>query len=42
MPAGDYQEFMPKFTGVEGAIAKEHLETFYNYADNLDINEEDV
>jgi len=42
MPAGYYQEFMPKFTGVEGISAEEHLESFYSYADNLDIYEEDV
>ena len=42
MPAGDYQEFMPKFTGAEGVTAEEYLESFSSYADNLDINEEDV
>lgn len=42
MPVGDYQEYMPKFTSTEGVIAEEHLEAFYSYADNLDINEEDV
>lgn len=42
MPVGDYMEYMPKFTGAEGVSAKEHLEYFYCYADNLDINEEDV
>jgi len=42
MPAGDYQEYMPKFTGTEGVTAEEHLESFYIYVDNLDINEEDV
>ena len=33
---------MPKFTGARGVSAEEHLESFYSYADNLDINEEDV
>jgi len=42
MLAGDYQEFMPKFTGTEGITTEENLEAFYSYADNLDINEEDV
>jgi len=42
MPAGDYEEYMPKFTGTEGVSAEEHMESFYNYADNLDIYEEDV
>ena len=42
MPAGDYQEYMPKFTSTEGVSAEEHLESLYNFADNLDIYEEDV
>ena len=42
MPARDYQEFMPKFTGAEEVSADEHLKEFYCYDDNLDINEEDV
>jgi len=42
MPVGDYQKYMPKFTSAEGVSAKEHLESFYSYADNLDINEDDV
>jgi len=42
MPTGDYQECMPKFTGTKGVSAEEHLELFYNYADNLDIYQEDV
>ena len=42
MPAGEYQKYMPKFTGTEGVIAEEHLESFYSYADNLDISENDV
>ena len=29
MPTGDYQEYMPKFTGAKGVTAKEHLESFY-------------
>ena len=42
MPVGDYQECMPKFTGIKGVSAEEHLELFYNYDDNLDIYEEGV
>ena len=42
MSVGDYMEYIPKFTGAEGVSAEEHLESFYCYADNLDINEEDV
>jgi len=33
---------MPKFTGTEGVTTQEHLESFYSYADNLDISEDDV
>ena len=42
MPAGEYQKYMPKFTGTEGVTVEEHLESFYSYADNLDISEDDV
>ena len=42
MPTGEYQMYMPKFTGTEGVTAEEHLESFYSYADNLDIGEGDV
>jgi len=42
MPTGEYQKYMPNFTGTEGVIAEKHLESFYSYADNLDINEGDV
>jgi hypothetical protein len=35
-------KYMPKFTGEEDIIAKEHLATFYSYADNLNIENEDV
>jgi len=42
MPAGEYQKYMPTFTGTEGVTTEEHLESFYSYADNLNINEDDV
>jgi len=42
MPAEEYQKYMPKFTGIEGVTAEEHLESFYSYVDNLDISEGDV
>jgi len=42
MPAGEYQKYMPKFTSTERVTAEEHLESFYSYADNLDISEDDV
>jgi len=42
MPIGEYQKYMPKFTGTEGVTAKGHLESFYSYANNLDISKDDV
>jgi ribonuclease HI len=42
LPAGDYLKYMPKFTGEEDITAEEHLSTFYSYADNHNIENEDV
>ena len=42
MPTGDYLKYMPKFTREGDFIAKEHLEDFYNYAENINIEQEDV
>jgi hypothetical protein len=42
LPVGDYLKYMPKFTGEEDITAEEHLSTFYSYADNLNIENEDV
>jgi hypothetical protein len=42
MPTGDYQKYMPKFSGVEEVTTEEHLELFYSYVDNLNITDEDV
>jgi hypothetical protein len=42
LPAGDYLKYTPKFTGKEDITAKEHLLAFYSYADNLNIQNEDV
>jgi hypothetical protein len=39
---GDYLKYMPKFTGEEDITTKEHLASFYSYADNLNIENEDV
>jgi hypothetical protein len=39
---GDYQKYMPKFSGAEEVTSEEHLEFFYSYADNLNITDEDV
>jgi hypothetical protein len=40
--AGDYLKYMPKFVGEVNITAKEHLDAFYSYADNLNIENEDV
>jgi hypothetical protein len=42
MPTGDYQKYMPKFTGAGDYTAEEHIEAFYAYAENINISEEDV
>jgi hypothetical protein len=42
MPTGDYQKYMPKFTGAGEYTAEEHIEAFYAYAENINISEEDV
>ena len=42
LPAGDYLKYMPKFTGEGDITVEEHLATFYSYADNLNIENEDV
>jgi hypothetical protein len=33
---------MPKFTSEGDVTAEEHIEAFYSYAENLNIEEEDV
>ena len=42
MPTGDYQKYMPKFLGTGDYTAEEHLEAFYAYAENINIEAEDV
>jgi hypothetical protein len=42
MPTGDYQKYMPKFTGAGEYTVEEHIEAFYAYAENINISEEDV
>src|SRR6202034_3833825 len=42
MPTGEYQKYRPNFIGTEGVTAEEHLESFYIYADNMEISEDDV
>ena len=42
MPTGDYLKYIPKFTGEGDFIAEEHLEAFYSYAENINIEQEYV
>jgi uncharacterized small protein (DUF1192 family) len=42
LPAGDYLKYMPKFMGEGDITVEEHLVAFYSYADNLNIENEDV
>ena len=42
MPIGDYLKYMPKFTREGDFLAEEHLESFYSYAENINIEQEDV
>jgi hypothetical protein len=42
MPMGDYQKYMPKFTGEGDVSVEEHIESFYSYAENLNIEQEYV
>jgi hypothetical protein len=39
---GDYLKYKTKFTREEDITTKEHLVAFYSYADNLNIENEDV
>jgi hypothetical protein len=42
LPVGDYLKYMPKFIGEEDITVEEHLSSFYSYANNLNIENEDV
>jgi hypothetical protein len=42
LPTGDYLKYMPKFSGEGDATVEEHLAAFYSYADNLNIENEDI
>ena len=43
LPPGDYLKYLPMFTGEgTGLTAEENLATFYSYANNQDIEHEDV
>jgi hypothetical protein len=42
LPTRDYLKYIPKFTGEEDIIVEENLASFYSYADNLNIENEDV
>jgi hypothetical protein len=42
LPPRDFLKYMPKFTWEEDITVEEHLATFYSYATNLNIENEDV
>jgi hypothetical protein len=42
LPAGDYPKYIPTFIGEEDITTEEHLVAFYSYANNLNIENEDV
>jgi hypothetical protein len=42
LAAGDYLKYMSKFTGEDDITVEEHLVAFYSYAENLNIENEDV
>jgi hypothetical protein len=42
LPPRYYLKYMPKFTREEDVTTKEHLVAFYSYADNQNIENEDV
>jgi hypothetical protein len=42
LPARDYLKYMPNFTRKENINDEEHLATFYNYVNNVNIENEDV
>ena len=43
LPQGDYLKYFPKYTGEgEGVSAEEHLGAFYIYANNKNVDHEDV
>jgi hypothetical protein len=42
LPTGNYLKYMPKFIGEGDITTEEDLATFYSYAENLNIENEDV
>jgi hypothetical protein len=42
LPPRDYLKYMTKFMGEEDVTTEEHLVAFYSYADNQNIENEDV
>ena len=42
MPTEDCLKYMPKFTREGDFTAEEHLDDFYSYAENINIEQEDV
>ena len=42
MPIVDYLKYMPNFIGEGDFEAEEHLQAFYSYVENINIEQEDV
>lgn len=42
MPTGDYQKYIPNFTGEGDVTDEEHIEAFCSYAENLNIEDADI
>jgi hypothetical protein len=42
LPPRDYLKYIPKFTREEDIATEEHLDAFYSYSDNQNIENEDV
>ena len=43
LPQGDYLKYLPKYIAEgDGTSIEEHLATFYSYADNQNIEHEDI
>jgi hypothetical protein len=41
-PPNDYMKYLPRFNGEGGVTAEEHLNSFYSFADNFNVEHADV
>jgi hypothetical protein len=42
LPTKDYMKYLPRYNGEGEITAKEHLVSFYSFADNFNIDHSDV